>query len=261
MPVIDEMITTPPPPAARRWGRPDLISSAAWPALSANVAVNSSGPALVRLPVPTVPPALATRWSRPPSSAAMASTARRSAGVSVTSAAAVATVTGPRSRSRRVAAAKPSASRAMRPTAAPSAASASATAKPMPRLPPVTSARLPLSPRSTGQSSSRGAAVVDAQPVLRRHPDHDLAAARVGGQEGVAALGAQVPAGELEPLGVGGVLARGRALDRDVLVGRPLILGAQAEPACRPDGARLAGVLAGAYVHGAAGLVGVPDRD
>src|ERR1700683_2846593 len=97
----------------------------------------------------------------------------------------------------------------MRPTAAPSAASDSATAKPMPRLPPVISARLPLSPRSTGKSLSRGAAVVDAQPVLRRHPDHDLVVARVGGQEGVAALGAQVPAGGGAAPAGGGGPARG----------------------------------------------------
>ena len=61
IPVIEEMITTAPPPAARRCGRPARMSSAAWPALSANVAVKSSSAALVRLPGPTVPPALATR--------------------------------------------------------------------------------------------------------------------------------------------------------------------------------------------------------
>src|SRR5580704_3831153 len=147
MPVTEEMITTAPPPAARRCGRPDLISSAACPALSANVAVNSSGPALVRLPEPTVPPALATRWSRPPSAVAMSSTARFSASVSVTSATAVATGV-PRGASRSAAAARPAASRATSPTAVPSAASASATANPMPLLPPVTNARLPCRPRS-----------------------------------------------------------------------------------------------------------------
>ena len=61
VPVIEEMITTEPPPAARRWTSPARISSAAWPALRANVAVNSPALELVRLPPPTVPPALATR--------------------------------------------------------------------------------------------------------------------------------------------------------------------------------------------------------
>ena len=50
------MITTEPPPAARRWVSPARMSSAAWPALSAKVAVKSPSPALVRLPRPTVPP-------------------------------------------------------------------------------------------------------------------------------------------------------------------------------------------------------------
>ena len=40
------MITTAPPPAARRCGSPARMSSAAWPALSANVAVKSSSAAL-----------------------------------------------------------------------------------------------------------------------------------------------------------------------------------------------------------------------
>src|ERR1019366_2867393 len=75
MPVIEETITTEPPPEARRCGRPDRISSAAWPAFRAKVAVNSSSAALVRLPLPTVPPALATRWSRPPAPGAQARSA------------------------------------------------------------------------------------------------------------------------------------------------------------------------------------------
>ena len=85
MPVMDEMITTEPPPAARRWLSPDRISSAACPALSSKVAVKSPGAESVRLP-PMVPPAFATSRSRPPSSAAMSATARSSDGVSVTSA-------------------------------------------------------------------------------------------------------------------------------------------------------------------------------
>src|SRR5579872_1323622 len=144
------MITTDPPPAARRWPSPARISSAAWPALRAKVAVNSSSRALPRLPPPTVPPALATRRSRPPKAFAISSTARVSAGVSVTSAAAVATrVAGvPCSARCRAAAARPSGSRATSPTDAPSAARASAMARPMPRLPPVISARLSRRPRS-----------------------------------------------------------------------------------------------------------------
>src|ERR1035441_1057681 len=154
MPVIEETITTEPPPEARRCGRPDRISSAAWPAFRAKVAVNSSSAALVRLPLPTVPPALATRWSRPPSAAAIWSTAWFSAGVSVTSAAAVATE-APRSASRPAAVARPSASLATSPTAAPSATSASAIAKPMPRLPPVISTRRPRRSRSIAMIISR----------------------------------------------------------------------------------------------------------
>ena len=104
-------------------------------------------------------------------------------------------------------------------------------------------------------------AVGPAQPVLGCHPDHDLGATGVGGQVGVAALDPEVPAGQFEPFGVGGVCHDGRALDRDVLVGRPLVLGAQAEPARRRDGQGLAGATAGAQVHRAARLVGVPDRN
>ena len=105
------------------------------------------------------------------------------------------------------------------------------------------------------------AAEVGGQPALRGHPDHDLVRVRVGGDEGVAARGAQVAAGQFEPLGVGGVLDHGRPFHRDVLVGRLLVLGAQAEPAGRLDGAGLAGAAAGAHVHRAARPVGVPDRD
>src|SRR5215813_11666620 len=144
---MDEMITTAPPPAERRCGRAMRMSSAACPAFSANVAVKSPGPELVMFP-PTVPPALATRRSSPPSAAATSSTARPSAAVSVTSAAAVVTGT-PCLASRPAAEARPSAPRATSPTDAPSAASASAMAKPMPRLPPVMSARAPRRPRST----------------------------------------------------------------------------------------------------------------
>jgi len=146
IPVIDEMITTAPPPAERRYGSPARMSSAACPAFSAKVAVKSPGAELARFP-PTVPPALATRWSSPPRAAAISCTARFSAGVSVTSAAAVATGTPCRA-SRPAAAARPSALRATSPAAAPSAASVSATAKPMPRLPPVMSTRSPCRPRS-----------------------------------------------------------------------------------------------------------------
>src|ERR1700722_4191567 len=141
------MMTPEPPPAAFRWGRPSRISSAACPALSANVAVKSPGPALLRLPLPTVPPALATRRSRPPRAAAISSTARLSASMSVTSA--VVVVTGVSWLARRLAAvARPLPLRATRPTATPSAASASAAAKPMPLLPPVIRARRPRSSRS-----------------------------------------------------------------------------------------------------------------
>ena len=108
-------------------GREARMSSAACPALSANAAVNSPGAALVRLPRPTVPPAFATRRSRPPSAAAISATARSSASISATSAADIATGT-PRSASRAAAWARPSALRATRPTATPSAASASAAA-------------------------------------------------------------------------------------------------------------------------------------
>jgi hypothetical protein len=48
--------------------------------------------------------------------------------------------------------------------------------------------------------------------------------------------GAQVAAGQFEPLGRVALLDRGRALDGDVLVGQPLVLGAEAEPADRLDG-------------------------
>jgi DNA polymerase IV len=116
--------------------------------------------------------------------------------------------------------------------------------------------------RRTTFSGRGGSAVAigPAQPVLGCHPDHDLGAAGVGRDVGVATLGSQVPAGQLEPFGVGGVLDDDRALDRDVLVGRPLVLGAQADPARRLDGQGLAGAAAGAHVHRAARPVGVPDR-
>src|SRR5690348_17919852 len=104
-------------------------------------------------------------------------------------------------------------------------------------------------------------AVVHAEPALGGHPDEDVVvAARVGRDEGVAALGAQVAAGQFEPLGRVALLDHGRALDGDVLVGRPLVLGAQAEPTGRLDGPGLAGAPAGAHGHRAARLVGVPDR-
>ncbi len=124
------------------------------------------------------------------------------------------------------------------------------------RRPPASSAAQPVSGRDAS-----AVAVGPAQPVLGRHPDHDLGATGVGGHIGVAALDPEVPAGQFEPFGVGGVCHDGRALDRDVLVGRPLVLGAQAEPARRRDGQGLAGTTAGAQVDRAARLVGVPDRN
>src|SRR3984957_19699185 len=187
---MEETITTAPPPAWRRWGRPARISSAACPAFSAKVAVNSPGPALVRLPVPTVPPALATSRSRPPSADAISPTARFSASTSSTSATAVATGV-PRASSRPAAAARPPASRATRPTATPSAASASAAAKPMPLLPPVISARLPLRPKSmltllsgaSGTAPVQGATAGNARPARDRpSPRADPVAAGAAGR-------------------------------------------------------------------------------
>src|SRR6266516_4265926 len=43
-------------------------------------------------------------------------------------------------------------------------------------------------------------AVIPGQPVLGRHPDHDLAVGGVGRDIVVAALGSQVPAGQFEPV-------------------------------------------------------------
>jgi hypothetical protein len=71
-------------------------------------------------------------------------------------------------------------------------------------------------------------AVVHAAPALGGHPDEDVVgAAGVGRDEGVAALGAQIAAGQFEPLGCVALLDDGRALDGDVLAGRPLVLSAR----------------------------------
>src|SRR5579862_1418915 len=114
---------------------------------------------------------------------------------------------------------------------------------------------------STARGSALRLAVVRGQPVLGRQPEHDLIAAGDGLDVRVAALGAQVPSGQFPPLVLGRIIEGHRALDRDVLVRRVLVLGAQGEPAGRHDGRRLARAAAGAHVHGAAGCVGVPDRD
>src|SRR5256884_1559856 len=200
MPVMDEMTTTAPPPAERRCGSAVRMSSTACPAFSANVAVKSPGPELVMFP-PTVPPALATRRSSPPSAAATSSTARPSAAVSVTSAAAVVTGT-PCLASRPAAAARPSAPRATSPTDAPSAASASAMAKPMPRLPPVMSARAPRKPRSIWE---RYRGQPDSAPA-RPRPHEPSAAARGRRHNGLGrlelAVVEAVPRKRLDQLGL-----------------------------------------------------------
>src|SRR6266702_4917485 len=138
----------------------------------------------------------------------------------------------------------------------PSRLSSSHAPGPCPIIPSAASARQPVSGRGASDVT-----VIPGQPVLGGHPDHDLAGAWVGRDVGVAALGSQVPAGQFEPFGLGGLLHDDRALDRDVLVGQPLLLGAQADPARRLDGQGLAGAAAGTQVHRAARLVGVPDRD
>src|SRR6266536_565640 len=200
------MMTTAPPPAERRCGSAARMSSAACPAFSANVAVKSPGPELARFP-PMVPPALATRRSSPPSAAATSSTARPSAGVSVTSAAAVVMGT-PCLASRAAAEARPSAPRAMSPAAAPSAASASAMARPMPRLPPVMSARAPRRPRSIASTLPGLAARNPARPLAcrqspspRRLGTSDLAAVEAVPCERLHQLGLLV--GEMGEQGVG----------------------------------------------------------
>src|SRR5215813_8664077 len=97
----------------------------------------------------------------------MSSTARPSAGVSVTSAAAEVTGT-PCLANCSAAKASPSAPRATSPTSAPSAASASAMAKPMPRLPPVMSARAPRRPRSIPSTLPGPAGRTRARPLATR---------------------------------------------------------------------------------------------
>ena len=69
--------------------------------------------------------------------------------------------------------------------------------------------------------------------MLGGHPEHDLAAGGVGRDVGVAAFRAEVAAREFQPLVVAGLLDRDRAFDGDVLVGRPFVLRAPAEPARR----------------------------
>src|SRR4029077_10501851 len=107
----------------------------------------------------------------------------------------------PRWARRRAAPARPSGSRATSPTAVPSAGRGSAMARPLPRLPPVISARLPRRPRSIrsvrrGKLAALGglgqaagvlqahAAGLRREPVDRRaahqgvHPDPDDRRAR-----------------------------------------------------------------------------------
>ena len=90
---------------------------------------------------------LQTSASMPPSAAALADTHAASAGPSATSSARPKAWT-PVAFSAATVASTSSALRAQTETLAPSAAKASATARPMPLVPPVTRARLPLSPRS-----------------------------------------------------------------------------------------------------------------
>ena len=92
---------------------------------------------------------LATTASMPPRCAADSRTQAASASPSATSTSAPCT-SYPAPRSSFSAVRTPSADRAQNETVAPSAASASTTARPMPRLPPVTSAVRPLSWRSMG---------------------------------------------------------------------------------------------------------------
>ncbi len=114
-----------------------VCSTSTSKALRNSVSVAPSAMALV----------LATRMSRPPKSCAVSVTQALSAAPSATSSARPAART-PLASSSATVDATAEASRAQMPTSTPSAASAKAMDRPMPRVPPVTSARLPFKPSS-----------------------------------------------------------------------------------------------------------------
>src|SRR5579884_1965627 len=136
---------------------------------------------------PAGPVTLFTSTSAPPKAA---SCARQTASTpaSVARSAATASTRAPRPRSASAAAASAAAPRAQIVTAAPSAASASAIARPMPLLAPVTSARLPASPRSIvaatiARRAAGGRGFGDLAPAGQarygaRMPNRDTAALR-----------------------------------------------------------------------------------
>src|SRR5262245_4241514 len=113
---------------------------------------------------------LQTRASMPPSSAALDVTHAVKAGPSATSSARPNALT-PFACNEAIAAATSSTLRAQMETCAPSAANLSAIARPIPLLPPVTTARFPLSPRFM---------CVLPEWRQRQMPPHEAAARQVG---------------------------------------------------------------------------------
>src|SRR4051794_37768619 len=151
---VEEMDTIAPPPARSRCGTAASMRRTSGRRSPSRPICHWSDPLLALADV------FETTMSSPPSSCAAWSTNPVRAAESVTSKASVYTVT-PRSRSSAATCSRVSAPRAHSATDAPSSANASAMARPIPRLPPVTSARLPFSCKSMSSSPA------SVQPALR----------------------------------------------------------------------------------------------
>src|SRR5438445_399691 len=120
------------------------------------------------------PPALATRMSIPPRASVTPRTSSATSAGRVTSQGIANTSALVRARISSAAALRSPSDRAQIPTRAPSAASPSAHARPMPLLAAVTSATLPLSPRSIASPSAY--LVTPKEPPRPRRPRLELAA-------------------------------------------------------------------------------------
>ena len=136
-----------PAPCARMCGNAARLARMAGHRFTSSVAAQSSSVASPNVRPPVDPPTLFTSTSSRPSASTVCSTARADAASSAISSSNPVAFTPTASISPTVCSSR-SLPRAVIATLQPSAASATAIDRPIPRLPPVTNAALPLSPRS-----------------------------------------------------------------------------------------------------------------
>src|SRR4051794_20656869 len=250
------METIAPPPCASRCGTAASMSRTSGIRSPSRLFCHWSG--ALEAPAET----LETTMSSPPSSCADRSTKAARAAGSVTSTGSACTV-APCSRRPAATLSRASAPRAHSASAQPSSARVSAIARPMPRLPPVTRARLPVSSRSMGpplsvRSGVRGRVEADehlADVVAAEHAEEGVHRVReivddgALGDQLAAAQPAGYPALELRPQVL--VVADDEPAQRDplehrldeVVDARPGTVGvelrdhpAERDPAAQPQG-------------------------